>query len=98
MTYELVIRSCAEKDISDAVYWYEDKVKGLGERFLLSIDATFSSIQRNPRLYPVVYKKFRRALLKRFPYSLYYIVENNTITIIAVLHQKQKHDNWKFRI
>jgi len=33
MTYEIIIRSCAYKDITEAVQWYETKVDGLGKRF-----------------------------------------------------------------
>ena len=71
MTYEVSFRSCAEKDVNDAIKWYEDKVKGLGNRFLLSLDATIQIISRNPQVFPKVYKKFQRALLHRFPYSVF---------------------------
>jgi len=98
MNYELIVRSVAEKDITDIVLWYEKKLKGLGNRFITSLDATFQSIQRNPEIYPKVYKEFRRALLPRFPYGVFYIIENNSIIIFAVLHGKRKPDTWKNRI
>ena len=98
MNYELIVRSDAEKDITEIVLWYETKLKGLGNRFITSLDATFQSIQRNPGIYPKVYKEFRRALLPRFPYGVFYIIENHYIIIFAVINGKRKPNTWKNRI
>ena len=98
MNYKLKVLSCAEQDIEHAVLWYENKLKGLGSRFLLSIDATLQSIKRNPNRYPIVYKNFRRALIQRFPYSIFYFIENYSIIIIAVYHEKRNPENWKLRL
>lgn len=97
MTYEIIFRSCAEKDIIDAINWYETKVNGLGHRFLLSLDATLQIISRNPEAFPKVYKEFRRALLHRFPYGVFYLVENKRIIIMAVFHEKRRPSSWKKR-
>jgi len=98
MKFNLKVRSCAEKDISDAVFWYEEQMKGLGTRFLFSVDTAIQSIQRNPNTYPKVYKEFRRILIQRFPFGIYYFIENNTIIVIAVYHEKRKPDDWMMRI
>lgn len=98
MKFKSIIRSCAEKDILDAVFWYENQVKGLGSRFFLSVDAAIQSIQHNPKIYPEVYKNFRRALIKKFPYGIYYFIEDDAIIIIAVYHEKRDPNNWKKRI
>ncbi len=98
MTYELHLLSCAEEDISNAIIWYDKQLKGLGQRFLLSIDASIQSIQRNPFLYPKIYKNFRRALIQRFPFGIYYSIERDTIVVIAAFHEKRKPKRWKKRI
>ncbi len=98
MTYKLQLLSCAEDDISTAVLWYEKQMNGLGHRFILSIDATIQSVQRNPLLYPKVYKNFHRALIQRFPYGIYYFIKQDTIIVIAVFHEKRKPTRWKKRI
>jgi plasmid stabilization system protein ParE len=98
MNFKLRIISPAEKDITETVFWYEKKLNGLGHRFLTSLDATFQSIQRNPKIYPKVYNEFRRALLPRFPYGIYYIIENNSIIVFAVLHERRNPDFWKSKI
>jgi len=98
MKYNLKVESCADKDISDAVFWYEKQLKELGARFLLCVDAAIQSIQRNPKAYPEVYKEFRRALIQRFPYGIYYFIENESIIVIAVYHEKRDPRDWKKRI
>ena len=98
MTDKLQLLSCAEDDISTSVLWYEKQMNGLGSRFILSIDATIQSIQRNPLLYPKVYKNFRRALTQRFPYGVYYFIERDTIVVVAIFHEKRKPRHWKKRV
>jgi len=98
MKYELIIRSCAEQDIAQAVNWYEENATGLGSRFVLSLDATLHSILRNPEAFPKVYKDIRRALLLRFPYGIFYLIDENKIIVIAVYHEKRNPENWKPRI
>ena len=97
MKREIIFRSCAEKDISVAVRWYEAKVSGLGKRFLLSLDATIQSISRNPEAFPKVYKEFRRSLLRKFQYSIFYIIAGSKIMVFAVFHEKRNPKNWKKR-
>ncbi len=98
MKYKLVIRSCAETDISTSVIWYEKKRKGLGKSFQKFLDATFRSIIINPESFPLVYKKIRRALIKKFPYSIFYCFDNNIIIVLAVYHEKRDPNNWKSRV
>lgn len=48
-------------------------------------------------MYPVVYKTFRRALLRTFPYSVFYVVEESLILIVGVVHQARDESTWKRR-
>jgi plasmid stabilization system protein ParE len=89
MTYELDIRSEAEEDLAEAFAWYEAQVSGLGLDFLLSVDAVFNSILRSPFLYPIVYRTVRRALTRRFPYQILYVVEEKRAVVLAVFHAKR---------
>lgn len=62
----------AEDNVVSHFSWYENREPGLGEDFLRCVEACVLSIQRNPRLYPVVLDDFRRALIRRFPFEIYY--------------------------
>jgi hypothetical protein len=48
MTLNIVVRSSAEKDIAEAIEWYEKQLPGLGARFLNDIDQTINAIKDNP--------------------------------------------------
>ena len=98
MTLELIIRPEAEAEMGEAFDWYEERVPGLGSDFLLNVDAAFNAILRNPEQYPVVYKNLRRALIRRFPYQVFYLLEDKRIVVLAVFHAKRSPTHWRKRI
>ena len=98
MTLNIVVRSSAEKDITEAIEWYEKQLPGLGSRFLNDIDQTIISIKDNPEIYRKVYKDFRRALLNKFPFGIYYLLESDKVVIFAVYHEKRNPKSWKKRV
>ena len=69
---QIVIRPAAAADIEDAFVWYEQKRRGLGLEFLKIVDEAVNAIQRAPQLHAVIHRNTRRALLRRFPYGIYY--------------------------
>lgn len=98
MKYSLIIRPEAEDDLKEAYSWYEDKRQGLGHDFLLQVDAGLNFIARYPDIHPIEYKGTRKHLLKRFPYKIIYLVENNRIVILAVIHGRRSPALIKKRI
>jgi len=97
MSYKLVIRAEAEAEIEEAFRWYEERQSGLGKDFLLRVDACLSLIRKNPHSYPVKYKHVRQTLLHRFPYSVFYLVAEDAIIVIAVFHSKRNPAIWQGR-
>ncbi len=88
----------ARQDIADAYAWYEQRSLGLGLEFLRCLEAAILSIQRHPLMYPAMFADFRRALVRRFPYAVFYEVEAQRIVIYAVFHCSQDPDKWKARL
>jgi plasmid stabilization system protein ParE len=76
-------------DLAFARDWYESRSSGLGEDFLLMAYAAFSELSEFPEQHRVVYSHYRRALLRRFPYSVYYLVAQNSVTIYGVFHSSK---------
>lgn len=70
----------------EAQDWYEGEATGLGRRFRQAIDALIDRMIDNPRRFPIVFKNIRRALLRRFPYSLFFVVEEDALIVIACFH------------
>jgi plasmid stabilization system protein ParE len=98
MAVELVIAPEAELDIEQAYIWYEGRRAGLGEEFLTSVDACLESIRRRPEMYPVVHEDYRRSLIRRFPYAVFYEHSETTVTIYAVFHTSRDPDKWRQRL
>jgi toxin ParE1/3/4 len=93
-----LIRPDAERDIAEAYRWYEEQRIGLGADFLLCVEEGLAKIQRAPEAYPVVHKNVRRLLIKRFPYGIFYAVEQPVIIVLAVFHERRDPTAWRSRI
>jgi plasmid stabilization system protein ParE len=94
MKYHIAVSPGAEVDIDSASLWYEPTDPKLGFRFLSETDATIKRIRQYPYEFPLIRGKVRRALLKRFPYSVYYSILSDGVSIIAVLHQRRSETVW----
>jgi toxin ParE1/3/4 len=94
MKYHIAASSGAKLDIRSTVLWYERIDPNLALRFLLETDATVDRVRQNPYRFPVIKGAVRRARLKRFPYRIYYSVDNDEISIIAVRHQRRDDSVW----
>jgi plasmid stabilization system protein ParE len=99
MAAELVIAPEAELDIAEAYVWYEGRRTGLGEDFLTSVDACLESIRRKPEVYPVVHETYRRSLIRRFPYAIFYeYAAGEAVTVYAVFHTSRNPAKWRERL
>ncbi len=98
MTRRLIIRPEAETDIAQAFSWYEDRVSGLGSEFLRVLDATFNSILRNHDVYPEVHRNVRRALTRKFPFAVFFVVEETRMVVLSVFHVKRNPQEWEKRV
>jgi plasmid stabilization system protein ParE len=61
MSYKVILRQEAERDLVEAYKWYEEKVPGLGTVFLAVVERALESIQENPARFPAMYRNVRRA-------------------------------------
>ena len=86
MTFSLRFLPEVEEDVMAGYVWYEKKSHGLGEDFIRIFYACAIEISRNPLIYPKVYEEFRRRLLRRFPYAVYFTIENGEITVFGLFH------------
>lgn len=68
----LVIQPRAQDEIAEAFEWYESQRLGLGIEFVHALDVSFAQIQRDPAHFPRVKKRIRRALLRHFPYGVFF--------------------------
>lgn len=97
MARRLVVQPQSDLDIQAAAVWYEDQRFDLGSRFLDELDLVFQRIKGNPRQFPRVEGDVHRALLRHFPYGVYFLAESEDIKVLAVLHLHREPDMWKSR-
>jgi plasmid stabilization system protein ParE len=98
MAAKLVIAPEAARDIDEAYSWYESQHTGLGEEFLNCVDACISSICRRPEIHEKVYEDYRRGLVRRFPYAIFYEYAGDSITVYCVLHTARDPAKWRQRL
>ncbi len=95
---ELVVTPDAARDVAEAWEWYEQQRVGLGEEFFGCLDGCLAMTRRMPEIHPKIYADFRRALVRRFPYAVFYEYESNTITLYAVFHTSRDPHKWMRRL
>jgi len=95
--YQLLISDESRLDILDAFSWYESRRPGLGKDFELCLEAGLSQIKRNPLLFQKRYKNLRIYFIDRFPYGIHYLIEENTVKVLAVFHTSRNPQRWAVR-
>jgi plasmid stabilization system protein ParE len=81
----------------EAQDWHEGEVAGLGRRFRQAIEALIERMSDNPRQFPTIFKNVRRALVRRFPYSLFFVVDGDALIVIACFHSSRDPAHWQKR-
>ncbi len=95
MRFQLILRPEAESDVEEVYAWYEKRREGLGRDFVKELEKLFASIQESPRMYPRDHRELRRALLKRFPYAVFYTLRSDEVVVSAVFHQSRDPRRWR---
>jgi len=88
----------AETEVDDAAAWYEEQAEGLSRDFLDELDRAVRLIRIYPLLAQQIEPEIRRFLFARFPYSLIYGIDQETIVVIAVAHQRREPRYWLDRV
>src|SRR5687768_16319654 len=86
---QLRIEPRAEADIREACLWYAGQREGLDLEFQAALESCLDLICRHPMAYQEMYRELRRGLLRRFPYGVFYLVEEDAIVVLACLHLSQ---------
>ena len=93
----ILVRPAAAADIDEAFLWYERKRPGLGEEFLAALQAAIQGIGAQPKLHAVIHRDTRRALVRRFPYGVFYRLYDDVVVIVACMHGQRDPRRWRSR-
>jgi plasmid stabilization system protein ParE len=96
--YPVIFTQPARTELIDAQDWYENEAPGLGPHFRVAVEAVIHRMSTNPRQFPVIHKNVRRALLRRFPYALMFVIDaDESLTVIACFHGSRDPAHWQKR-
>ncbi len=98
MTTSLCLTPDAEQDLTAAFIWYEEQRAGLGTECIGQVDDLLARIRDMPRQFPEVVSGYRRGLVVRFPYGIYFSVEPDRIVVQAILHLHRDPAVWRERL
>ena len=93
----VTLRPQAESDVDNAVSFYHLISPALGHAFLDQLRDALKRIESNPELYQRVHPRIRRGLTRRFPFAIYYAVEQSHVDVIAILHTARSPRVWRGR-
>ena len=89
MSHPVRLTRLAEADIAQAFDWYEGKKEHLGFEFIDQVERAIRSISEHPLSHRKIIEDVRRCNVERFPYGLWYRVEEDGSIVIACLHHKR---------
>ena len=98
MTLSIVFRRAAKVEFEKAAVWYDEQRPGLGEEFMVEIEQAIVNAAAGPRRYQLVFGDIRRAVARRFPYSVYFRVRSNQLVVLAVFHGRRDPTIWQLRV
>ena len=91
---DLVILPHAVREAAAAVQWYDAERPGLGEAFYVRLEECIDFIHRNPQWHAEVEASYRRALVRRFPFAVFYRYDDQQVIIYSVFHCAQDPQKW----
>ena len=90
--------SDADAELAEARQWYAHQRQDLDLEFMDSVDEALTRVVRNPHLYPIVYRNVRRAVVRRFPFAIFFDISEDEIPVIAVFHSRRDPEDWQSRV
>lgn len=88
----------ADAELEDAALFYESRMAGLGKSFAAEVERTIALVREFPEAGSPAGPKLRRVLVARFPYSIVYRQDPDSIVVVAVAHQRRRPGYWRGRM
>jgi len=83
-------KRAASAEVEAVISWYARPGVNQASSFVKDLERTESHLRTQPVLYRQIEGEIRRAVLRRFPYSLFYVIERDEVIVLACMHQHQK--------
>ena len=86
---DLILLLQADLDIQAAFNRHEDFQEGRGEVFMRHLDAALTLLRQHPEIAPAYGGRYRRMLMRDFPYGIFYQVQPTRIVVAAIMDLRQ---------
>jgi plasmid stabilization system protein ParE len=97
MTPRLLLEPEAEAEFLEAGRWYAERNAAIAAAFRVSVERTLEAVERAPQQFPIALRDIRKALVRHFPYVVYYVVLPDVISVIAIIHGRRNPRVWQAR-
>ena len=97
MSLPVVLRDEAEAEFDAAFDWYDAKRAGNGPQFAADVQKVFDRIAAHPLMHQAVFADVHKAVVRRFPYCVYYRPHQDRVEVIAVFHTSRDPSIWQGR-
>lgn len=94
MTLPIELAREAELDVAEAFAHYDRVQPELANDFVARIDAALLIVAEHPLARQILYRDVRRVVLRRFPYAIFYRVEDSRVVVLGVRHQASDPEHW----
>jgi len=88
----------AESEFLAAIDYYETCEPGLGYDFAADVYSTIENILSFPKAWPILEDNIRRCQTRRFPYGIIYVINQDVLYVLAVMHLHREPEYWKDRL
>ena len=89
--------AAAERELTEAIEFYDLESPGLGDVFLSEVEHALAQVTAFPEAAQPLRDGIRRRILHKFPYALLYSLRSDQIRILAVAHTKRRPFYWEDR-
>ena len=79
----------ADVELAEARVWYQSQREGLDVALMQRIDEALNRIIQNPNAFPLVHRQLRRAIVRQFPFAIFFEVSESEIVVLAVFHSRR---------
>jgi toxin ParE2 len=94
----IVVTRAAQRELDEAVAYYDEQRPGLGERLYNEFRSAISRIMQHPLACPKAVRDARKCNIRKFPYAIIYRFRDGIVTIIAFMHLHRKPGYWRARL
>lgn len=97
MSLPVVVRAEAEAEFDEAFDFYDTRQVGLGPAFAAAVQKVFDGIAAQPLMHAVEFADIRKAVVRRFPFCVYYRPHPDRVEVVAVFHTSRDPSIWQAR-